>query len=780
MAAGREPVRRAPKGREPARRVRADSAPPRAGAAGHLASWWGTTYVAAALLTAAGVTFAMKLWRADWAIPFFDRNDALAVSAHFKTVSETGWYESQPLLGAPYGQQYHDFPTADNLQFMAAKAFSAVLGDWATALNVWYVLGFVLVALTATFFFLRVGMSRVLSAVLAVLFSLAPYHFIRNENHLALSTYFTLPLAFWIVHLIATGQPLWLRRAGVRSRVLAVLTGRGAAVAASLALVVTGATYYGFFTVVFVALVGVASWWRVRDWRRFGGAVVAGLVVAVVAVLNMAPDVLWSWRNGSDGGGLVRTPVETEYYSLKLTQLLLPMPGHRVPFLSNLRAYYDDYFPYRSEMPVLGAVAAAGFVLLLVVAVVSLIGRRRPTADSPDANVARFRTIRLLSGLALVAFLFGTFGGLSSLFSFVTSALRGANRMSIVIALLSLAGLGLAVDALVARVVAWRPHLRATPVAATVVVGAVLLAGGVWDQTNAGVVPDYTELDQTWAAREDFFSRVQSEVGDGAQVLQLPYADFPEATASNGHDFETGLDYAEMLIPYLHTTTVHWSAGGIKGRTAAEWAAAVQDYAPASLADQVAVVGFDGVLVDRDGLVDRGAELEEGLDDSLGEPRLTSPDGRWVLYTVPQALRDAAAELPEAERDDLREAIEEPLVTAPGSTDPTVGGDNTVNSVDVQNDRDETVSGTLRLELTTQAQVDALVLTMPDGTRTVVPVAGASVDVEVPADFAPGTTHVLLEGSTDGGATTMGTSLAIGIDHSAVLQDDVERLDLTP
>ena len=153
----------------------------------------------------------------EWKLLPLDRETAqLAVAAHFKTLLETGWYESQPLLGAPAGQVYHDFPTADNLNFAAGSVLGALLGDWAVAMNVYYVVGFLLCAVGGLFFLLRVGVSRPVGVALSVLFALAPYHFVRNENHLWLSSYFFLPIALWVVWLVATGRPVWLARAGAR------------------------------------------------------------------------------------------------------------------------------------------------------------------------------------------------------------------------------------------------------------------------------------------------------------------------------------------------------------------------------------------------------------------------------------------------------------------------------------------------------------------------------------------------------------------------------------
>ena len=80
---------------------------------------WGFYTAVAAL--ALGVTLlALKVWSADWAIPWSTVGDAIPVAAHFKTTFETGWYEHQALLGAPFGQNYHDFPTAETTNFLMA------------------------------------------------------------------------------------------------------------------------------------------------------------------------------------------------------------------------------------------------------------------------------------------------------------------------------------------------------------------------------------------------------------------------------------------------------------------------------------------------------------------------------------------------------------------------------------------------------------------------------------------------------------------------------------
>ena len=95
-----------------------------------LRGWWRTPelrwYLAAVGLTMAAVTWMMRLWRADLGVPFYYSSDVLGSAAHFETILETGWYEYQPRLGAPYGQHYHDYPFSDDLHMAMAKFVGAV------------------------------------------------------------------------------------------------------------------------------------------------------------------------------------------------------------------------------------------------------------------------------------------------------------------------------------------------------------------------------------------------------------------------------------------------------------------------------------------------------------------------------------------------------------------------------------------------------------------------------------------------------------------------------
>ena len=152
-------------------------------------------YLASLLFTCFAAAQAIDLWSADLTAPFAYLNDATAILAHFKTVLETGWYEYQPMLGAPVGQNYHDFPQADNFHMIAARFIGLFSSNVAVVVNVYYLLTFPLAALAAVWFFRKVGIGKTMTLVLSVLFAIAPFHWEKNENHLFLAAYYPVPLA---------------------------------------------------------------------------------------------------------------------------------------------------------------------------------------------------------------------------------------------------------------------------------------------------------------------------------------------------------------------------------------------------------------------------------------------------------------------------------------------------------------------------------------------------------------------------------------------------------
>ena len=179
-----------------------------------------------------------------------------------------------------------------------------------------------------------------------------------------------------------------------------------------------------------------------------------------------------------------------------------------------------------------------------------------------------------LALLTLVAFLFSTVGGLETIFSFLTDALRSWNRMSIIIAAFALAAFGLAVDAFVRRT-GRRPSFSQgrTRLLSGVLAGTVLVVG-VWDQSTLRAIPSYASVAAQWNADEVWIDTLESALPDGAMIFQAAYQPFPEAASVNG------VIYTDALKPYLHSTTLRWSGGGMRGRAEDDWGQIVAAEAP--------------------------------------------------------------------------------------------------------------------------------------------------------------------------------------------------------
>jgi hypothetical protein len=624
-------------------------------------------YVLAAVLSFFAAAWVLELWKSPGlSVPWWEEHDAISSAAHFHTTLMTGWYESQPLLGFPYGQHYHDFPFSDDLQLVMVRIFGVFSSNWPVVFNLYFLAGFPLAAIGAVWFLRRCHLARPFAVVLAVLYAITPYHWYRNETHFFLAEYWMVPFALGLVLAVVRGESIWgVRRFTATSWwtwPAGVLTGRGAATVAIVALTTWSGNYYGVYTAVLLVGAAVLAFLRSRDWRKLAGAAVATVVLAVSFVLVTIPDKLYAAQYGTDPGALKRFPYESEMYALKFLAMMLPAPGHPWTKLADLRAKYDSEFPFPAEEPALGTIGAIGFLVLLVVLAFALVGRWTKAADKAadkagdkagdTAVQRRGRTLLEVAMIAILAFLAAMPGGVGSILAlFVTDAIRDWNRMSIFIVLLALAGAGLALQGGLARLTRRRQAVRSVTTPVLYGSAVLVLVFGVWDSSLTIGVPDYAGTTATWNSEQQFVDGLEARLPSGAALYEMPYRPWPESDPVNR------TEQNDQLRLFLHSSTLRWSGGGFMGRPQTDWPATLEEQPAGDIAKDLAIVGFSGIVLDTYATQDNGAALEARFAPYTGAPQLTSADGRWVFLSLDAQLEQVRLTMSEQQRADQAAVI---------------------------------------------------------------------------------------------------------------------------
>ena len=329
----------------------------------------------------------LELWRADLAIPFSYSNDADYYLMLTKGVVAHGWPYVNHDLGVPFGQQLYDFAIGgDDLDLLILKLLGLGSHNPFVVTNLFYLASFPLSALSAFAVMRALGISRATSAACAVLYALAPYHFVRGETHLYLSMDFMVPLGAYLVVAIWSGTPLFRRRARGRGPLALASTRSLLTVAICAVLASSAELYYAGFVLVLALVAGlVRGAARLEARSLWTGAGVA-VAIAAFAAANLAPTLAYASRHGRNPVVAERLPQEADAGGLKLAQLLAPVPGHRIEALARLGASYAwSQHPETFgtiEQPALGTVAAAGFVWLLGVLAMAVVGTERHTRES--------------------------------------------------------------------------------------------------------------------------------------------------------------------------------------------------------------------------------------------------------------------------------------------------------------------------------------------------------------------------------------------------------------
>lgn len=618
-------------------------------------------YLLAGLLSTVAALVATQAWRLDWSVPVDWNEDSISSAGHFQTVIETGWYEFQPRLGWPYGQRYHDYPASEDLNQLIIRLLGTVSDSWVWVFNTYFYLSFPATAMAALYFFRYCKIRPALSIALSILYSLAPYHFFRGARHMFLSQYWMVPLAMCVVLAVLRGTPIWTRRLNVPTRlplrgVVSFCTGRGAGTAIVLTLTTLSSSYYGVFTGVLIAAAGALSWFVQRDWKRTFGAVCAVATVGLALLVGLLPDWMYSQRFGPNPGALVRNDRSAEHFALTLPELLLPSAGHRLTALDDLRDSFDASYPFGwGEKPSLGLIAALGLVCCFLVLSARLFGRARSAGVEDDD---RYGLLGDLSSLAVTAVMLASVGGIGSFIALLAGGtVRGWNRMSIFIMLPALAVVGILLHFGIKRINSVRRPRTARLFAATSLV--TLLLVGLVDQTTSYATRDYEAIAETFASERDFVSTIETLLPDDASVFQYPYIEWPEGPhMSRMHS-------NDQLKLYLHSSTINWSGGGIKGRPQIEWQKAVTATDTSTMVTSLAIIGFSGIVVDTWALEDDGQEFEAGLSALLGAAVTKTRGGRFSYFDLSPIAAEVDAGISTADRSAQADRLTNGAFSAP-------------------------------------------------------------------------------------------------------------------
>lgn len=522
----------------------------------------------------------------------YSGGDEMGVFYLAKTIQNYGVSLENPDVGGTIGADLYDYVYCDKLSFLMVKVISFFVTNPYMIVNIFYMLCYILVAISAYYVCRMLMYNYGISALVAVLYAFSPF-IQQRYAHLWLVPYFMLPLvcltAIWIVkgEMFDEKSGKINKRRFIQSLFISFFSA------------FTG-FYYAFFACVIFAMaliIRIINSGKKINIKEFYP--VANIFTILIGVIvNVLPNIIYIIHHGPNAAGelAIRNPGDAEFYALKLIQMVLPRANHRIGLFARLVEKYNSSYPLVNEnyTAALGIIATVG----LVIALIKLL------KDQEKDKTYSYFVIGL--------FLVGTIGGLGSCFSLVVyTPMRSYNRISLLIMFFCL----LTVASILKK------YSKKVNMGAQCIIIACLMLIGFLDQTITYSGQQTASIDST----REFVSKIEQRVNRDAYIFEMPYVDWP-----------SGGSY-RMFAGYLESDSLRWSYGCMQGREEAKWQQEVLQLETEDMVSEIKQAGYEGIYLDtvvyasqtdEDGLWRRISEL----NDVMQQAPLVSENGELYFW----------------------------------------------------------------------------------------------------------------------------------------------------
>ncbi len=543
----------------------------------------------------------------------YDMGDSKMAIAVFKQIisGEFGFFgaPTSNYLAAPFVFESYDFPTPMMSVWLYIKFLSIFSQNHFVVFNVFILSTFFLNAYAMYFVLQKFKINIYLSIAISVLFSFLPFHFFRFGHTLYIG-YFFIPIWVYYLVLLYNKKPLFYKLDIKTGKTVFDFSKKNIAIILTLILSSTWNFYYTFFFALLLGFTTI-SVTLMRKSRYYLYSCIFVMAFAVVPfIISMVPYKVYEYQHGKNTAVAQRGAIDSEIFGLKITQLLFPVTYHHIQKLESFKDSYKNSAPLVNENQdaTLGLVASIGFLILIFY-----------------IAIYNFKSSLLtrLSRLNIVAVIFSTVGGFGVIFAYlITSQIRGYNRISVFIAVFAFLAIAYILNYYIKKYKRYQSYIFPA-------VSALILAIGFYDQVpKTAILTPWAKAYDDFLSDKDFVSKIENTLPTNSMIMQWPYMSYPENGAINKMP-----DYAQ-IYGFLHSDKLKWSYGSTRGRDSDAWHKSLLDK---PINEQITILekaGFAGLIINRDGYKDNGAQIESELNKTIGGYLFGSKNNNLLFYKL--------------------------------------------------------------------------------------------------------------------------------------------------
>jgi len=534
--------------------------------------------------------------------------DGLLTGLYIKVVEQSSYLAlflqniSSTQYGWPSKLDFNSYPIGNTQEMFGIKMFMDITGinDPSQIIHIFSILKASPIAISAYVLARVLGINRILSFGLGLVFSLNTFNLVRAEGHFFLALTWSLPLGLAAIYIafkqVNRSEPI------SRNKVLAITFLGGFSFMSGY--------YYSFFLIIFgfVSLIFLAIHVnlgpsdktilaRVKNSITLLVLPIYSLLIFVVGLLFQTLPILFRQGSISNLTGLAeRSPVEAIIYAGTPESLLFDFYsfGLRVLKRPDLVAYLQSRISWEgSQVSALsGAILISMFVFVLGLGLLKLLNIHiQPFKERLQLDSGTTFVILLLSTTLIFYFV----SPLNYSVSRILPQIRAWGRLSVVISLLTLLLLGLFISHL------RKPDLITWPI---VILFAFI---PIFEVKQFGINrPPSIALNKSASSQFQEFRIVLKELRatypKNCSLVNLPLYPFPEFDRPD----DKNIDYGQLQLAIIDEGYFRWSYAGIKAtENFRTWQPLISEFPPftrANLYDQVNYaesLGACGVLIDR-------------------------------------------------------------------------------------------------------------------------------------------------------------------------------------